>query len=143
MPLEIRPLSSAADAHLCAHLMSTSEPWLTIGRGYDESITLVTDGTRETYVAFDGETFAGFMILNMCGAFIGYIQTIAVAPDARGSGVGTQLVHFAEERISPKRLTSFSASRRSILAPAHCTSASGTRSSASFAITSSPARRRS
>jgi ribosomal protein S18 acetylase RimI-like enzyme len=35
----------------------------------------------------------------MHGAFVGYIQIVAVTPGARGSGVGTELIRFAEERI--------------------------------------------
>jgi ribosomal protein S18 acetylase RimI-like enzyme len=35
----------------------------------------------------------------MAGAFVGYIQTVIVAPEAQGKGIGSQLVEFAEERI--------------------------------------------
>jgi len=35
----------------------------------------------------------------MHGAFIGYIQTVCVDAAARGSGIGTRLVEFAERRI--------------------------------------------
>ena len=35
----------------------------------------------------------------MHGAFVGYIQTVCVDADARGSGTGTRLVEFAEKRI--------------------------------------------
>ena len=99
MSIEIRPLRTPSDAQLCAQLMSSSEPWLTLGRKYDESLRLVEDPSREVYVAFDGETFRGFIALLMHGAFVGYIQVIAVTAEARGSGVGSQLVRFAEERI--------------------------------------------
>lgn len=81
--------------------MSTSEPWLTIGRGYDESLELVEDPSREVYLAFDGDEFRGFIVILMHGAFVGYIQVIAVTQEARGTGVGSELVRFAEERIFP------------------------------------------
>ncbi len=97
----IRALASRDDAHLCATLMSTSEPWLTIGRGYEESLKLVEDPSREVYLAFDGDHFRGFIVILMHGAFVGYIQVIAVTPDARGTGVGSELVRFAEQRIFP------------------------------------------
>ena len=95
----IRPLSGPADARLCAQLMSSSEPWLSLGRTFDESLALVSDPSREIFVAWDGETFRGFIALLMHGAFVGYIQLIAVAPDARSSGVGSQLMAFAESHI--------------------------------------------
>ena len=79
--------------------MATSEPWLTIGRGYEESRKIVEDPSREVYLAWEGEEFRGFIVLLMHGAFVGYIQTIAVTPEARGSGVGSELIKFAEQRI--------------------------------------------
>ena len=101
MGVNIRALASKEDAHLCATLMSTSEPWLTLRRGYEESLKIVQDPSREVYLAFEGEEFRGFIVLLMHGAFVGYIQTIAVSHEARGSGIGTDLIRFAEERIFP------------------------------------------
>jgi len=95
----IRALASKEDAHLCAALMSTSEPWLTIGRNYEESRKLIEDPSREVFLAFDGDEFRGFIVLLMHGAFVGYIQIVAVTSEARGGGVGTELIRFAEERI--------------------------------------------
>ena len=82
--------------------MASSEPWLTIGRTFEESLALVSDPAREVFVAWEDDTFRGFIILIMHGAFVGYIQIIAVAPEARGSGVGSELIAFAEERIFEK-----------------------------------------
>ena len=39
------------------------------------------------------------IILQLTGAFRGYIQTVCVGPEARGRGIGTLLVRFAEKRI--------------------------------------------
>lgn len=100
--IEIRPLSGPADARLCAELMATSEPWLSIGRTIEESLALVTDPSREVHIAWEGDRFRGFIILILHGAFVGYIQIIAVAHDARGSGVGSELIRFAEKRIFAK-----------------------------------------
>ena len=96
---EIRPIASAEEAKRCAQMMCSTEPWLTLGRTFEESLALLQDPERETYVAADGDRLLGFIILNMHGAFVGYIQTVCVDDAARGQGVGTRLVEFAERRI--------------------------------------------
>jgi [ribosomal protein S18]-alanine N-acetyltransferase len=88
-----------SEAELCARLMATSEPWLTLGRSYEASLAIVRDPTREVYLARDSDGLAGFVILCLTGAFVGYIQTVAVQPERRGQGVGSKLLQFAEERI--------------------------------------------
>lgn len=87
------------DIHQCALLMSSSEPWITLGRRYDESIKILRDPTLERYIATVDKTFAGFVIVQMTGAFVGYIKTVAVTPTMRGRQVGSRLIQFAEERI--------------------------------------------
>ena len=81
-------------------MMASTDPWLTLGRTFDDLLPRVTDPTREVYVAADDDDVVrGVLILNMHGAFVGYIQTVCVDASLRGSGIGTQLVAFAEERI--------------------------------------------
>ena len=87
------------EAEACAHMMAASEPWVTFGITFEECMARLTNPSREIYVAVDNAVL-GFIILNtQMGPFTGYIQTICVAPEARGSGVGSQLIAFAEERI--------------------------------------------
>jgi ribosomal protein S18 acetylase RimI-like enzyme len=97
--LVIRPLRRGEESRLCARMMAASEPWITLKRGYAESLAIVEDPTREVHVALEDGQLRGFLILNMSGAFAGYIQTICVAPEARSRGIGTRLVRFAEARI--------------------------------------------
>ena len=52
---------------------------------------------RSTWPGTNG--LAGFLILCMTGAFVGYIQTICIDPRCRGQGLGSRLVEFAEQRI--------------------------------------------
>lgn len=92
-------LSSPADAESCARLMAGSEPWVTLGRSYATSLRIVQDPTREVYVARQNGEIAGFVILCMTGALVGYVQTVLVHPDRRGQGIGTRLLEFAERRI--------------------------------------------
>jgi [ribosomal protein S18]-alanine N-acetyltransferase len=97
--VNIRALADDDEAAVCARLMSGTDPWITLGRGYEASLRIIKDPSREVYVATDESGIAGFLILCMVGAFIGYIQTVVVAPDRRGKGIGSQLVGFAENRI--------------------------------------------
>lgn len=99
--LVVRHLASDGEAEICARIMATSEPWLTLRRGYDAALEIVRDATREVYVAANGETneIVGFVILIMRGAFVGYMQSVAVREDWRGRGLGSQLIAFAEARI--------------------------------------------
>lgn len=97
----IRPWQNDdAEARACAEMMATTDPWLTLGRNFDQCLAFLTDGQKEIHVAAgDGGEPLGFIVLNMRGAFVGYIQTICVSAAARGQGVGSALMQFAEERI--------------------------------------------
>jgi ribosomal protein S18 acetylase RimI-like enzyme len=97
--LSIRKLAGPAEARVCAELMAGSEPWITLQRGYEESLAMFSDPEREVYVAAAGTEIAGFVILQMRGALVGYLQSVGVAPDWRGRGVGSKLIAFAEKRI--------------------------------------------
>ena len=97
--LEVAPLREDEEARVCARLMSTSEPWITLGRSFETSLAIVRDPGREVYLARDADGIAGFLILCMTGAFVGYIQTVCIDPRRRGRGLGSKLVEFAEERI--------------------------------------------
>jgi len=98
-PIAMRRLATRDDEERCARLMSTSEPWISLGRDYDMALTVVRDRSAEVYVAeLDGQ-FVGFVILSLTGVLNGYIRTIAVEPGLRGRSVGTQIMAFAESRI--------------------------------------------
>ena len=79
--------------------MSSSEPWITLRRDYDLCLKMLTDLAREVYVALLKDQIVGFMILQMRGPFIGFIQTVSVKPEWRNKGIGSKLVKFAEDRI--------------------------------------------
>jgi len=97
--LEIRPLAGRDEAGECARMMAASEPWITLRRDRAAALAVLTDPQRETYGAFRDGRLAGFVVLVMRGAFIGYIQSVCVAPGLRGQGIGGRLMRFAEERI--------------------------------------------
>lgn len=79
--------------------MSGTDPWITLKRDFAQCLAIISDQSREVYVAHDDAGVAGFVIIDMGGAFVGYIRTLAVRDDRRGSGLGSRLVAFAEDRI--------------------------------------------
>lgn len=95
----IRPLLAGDEASACADMLAHSDPWRTLGLGRTALQAQVEDPSRERYVALAGERLAGFLMLNLQGAFVGYVQTICVAPAFRNRGLGAALIAFAEERI--------------------------------------------
>ena len=104
--IRIRRLQSSAaenddELRACAAIMAASEPWVTLGRDFAASLTLLREPSREVYVAVhaDTRTVIGFVILSMHGAFTGYVQSIAIHEDWRGRGLGRRLMAYAEERI--------------------------------------------
>ena len=97
--VEIRRLEQTADAEVCARMMADSEPWITLRRDYDASLKILTDPSREVYLAMVGDEIAGFTILTMHGAFVGYLQSVCVAPQWRGKGIGSELMDYVEKRI--------------------------------------------
>jgi ribosomal-protein-alanine N-acetyltransferase len=97
--VKIRAFETTADAEWAANVMAGSEPWITLGAGYERSLGLLANDARERYLATVSGNRAGFLIISMQGAFVGYIQLVGVAPGFRGQGVGSALIEFAEKRI--------------------------------------------
>lgn len=96
----IVPLRGPEDADACARIMSTTEPWITLGRDHDRALAIVQLPDQEAYVALDdADAVVGFILLVMRGAFVGYIRSIAVRADWRSRGLGRALLAFAEARI--------------------------------------------
>jgi ribosomal-protein-alanine N-acetyltransferase len=96
---EIRRLRPPAEAEICARIMASSEPWITLKRDVDASLRIINDPLREVYLAVRGGKIVGFIVLLLQGAFVGYIQSICVAPEWRNRGVGRRLMAYAEGRI--------------------------------------------
>ena len=79
--------------------MSDSQPWITLSISYERSLALLTNASRERYLAEVSGQRAGFLMVSMQGAFVGYVQLLGVAAEFRGQGVGKALIEFAEQRI--------------------------------------------
>lgn len=86
------------DYEWCAQVMAMTEPWITLGRDLAECRSALVRPGTELFVARERELPAGLILVAPYGlAGSPYIASIAVAPEARGQGVGSQLLRFAEE----------------------------------------------
>lgn len=88
----------------CARLMAASEPWITLGRGYEACRALAFDPAYLTLVARRDGVPRGFVRIHPKGvAGSPYIASIAVEAGERGQGVGRALLDEAELRIPKAR----------------------------------------
>jgi len=95
----IRPIFGVQEIDTCARMMAESEPWITLQRDYSGSLRNLSSAEKEIYVGAKDDELFGFIVLNLHGGFVGYIQSICVAPQHRNRGIGRKLMAFAEERV--------------------------------------------
>ncbi len=89
------------DYEWCTRVMASSEPWITLRRHLEDCRAVLVRPGTELFVARDEGRAAGFILLAAYGlAGSPYIASIAVAEGARGRGVGSQLLRFADEHFS-------------------------------------------
>jgi ribosomal protein S18 acetylase RimI-like enzyme len=79
--------------------MSENDPWITLEMDYNKCLKAFEGQCKEIYVVENKQDIIGFVILQVCGSFTGYIQTICIGADYRGKGYGKSLLQFCEERI--------------------------------------------
>lgn len=92
------------DFEWCAQLMAGSEPWITLRRNLEMSRAVLRRPGAELFVAREGGQSLGFILLHPYGcAGSPYVTSVAVAPSARGKGIGSQLLAFAEEHVAGRR----------------------------------------
>jgi [ribosomal protein S18]-alanine N-acetyltransferase len=84
---------------VCSLMMSKTDPWITLGMNYDQCLKAFDGTCKEIYVVEYDKEIAGFVIIQICGTFSGYIQTICISETYRGKGLGRNLLQFCEERI--------------------------------------------
>jgi [ribosomal protein S18]-alanine N-acetyltransferase len=107
MEIAVHIAAAAPDDYAwCARLMASNEPWITLGRNLAACREALTRPGTELFVARDRDKSlpAGFVLLAPYGlAASPYIASIAVAAEARGHGVGSQLLRFAEQHFAGRR----------------------------------------
>jgi ribosomal protein S18 acetylase RimI-like enzyme len=113
LPVRIRPLR-AGDVEACARIVAADPLWQRYGltvrrarRTFRQVLAARRRGGGAALVAGDvavaaaGGAAVGFVWFRREGTFhhSGYVRWLAVAPAARGQGVGSALLRHAEERI--------------------------------------------
>jgi ribosomal protein S18 acetylase RimI-like enzyme len=95
----IRSTTDPKDFALCARMMSETDPWITLQMNYEQCLKAFDGDCKEIYIVEAENAIAGFVILQTCGTFSGYIQTVCIDESYRGKGFGKKLLQFCEERI--------------------------------------------
>ena len=96
---EIRRLSEDADFRDAASWMCNSDPWLRLGLDMDRCLRILKLDSREPWGLWQAGVLQGFLLLCFEGPFVGYVHLLGVAPQARGRGLGRQLLNHAERLV--------------------------------------------
>ncbi len=97
--VEIHLTTAQADIEQCARMMTETDPWMKLGFDFDKCLAAFEGPCKEIYIVKAGGELVGFAILQVCGTFRGYIQTICIIHRFRGQGLGTKILQFCEERV--------------------------------------------
>jgi ribosomal protein S18 acetylase RimI-like enzyme len=97
--IRINLTTNLQDFVVCALMMSKTDPWITLGMNYEQCLKAFEGSCKEIYLVETEDTIAGFVILQICGTFSGYIQTICIDEAYRGMGFGKKLLKFCEDRV--------------------------------------------
>jgi len=87
------------DYEWCARLMASSEPWITLKRGFEDCRARCRHPEYVLLVARHEDQPVGFCLLHPRGlAGSPYVASIAVAAERRGCGIGAALMAHAERQ---------------------------------------------
>jgi len=89
--------ASPEERHWAAHLLSESEPWVTLGVTFDQCLKTCTDPEYLIFIAHSGKLPCGAVVFDPRGmASSPYIKSIVIAREFRGQKLGAVLLHYAE-----------------------------------------------
>ena len=95
-PVTIRK-AMGDDARWAAGVLAGSDPWLTLGRGFDACLAACTSSLDVLEIAESAGERCGLVLVRPAGvAGAPYIVSIAVAPAFRGRGIGAALLEHVE-----------------------------------------------
>ena len=94
--IKVREFQDLHECEVAARLLMNTDPWKSFGRTYENCLEAVTNPEKEAYGAFIESDFLGVLVIDLTGPFKGYIQAVCISHEARGKGVGSLLMKFAE-----------------------------------------------
>jgi [ribosomal protein S18]-alanine N-acetyltransferase len=95
--------ASETERDMASRLLASSEPWITLGITREQCDRNCHDPEYLLYIADFENRPGGIILLDPRGvAGSPYIKSIAVFPEFRGLGVGTELLSYAEELFREK-----------------------------------------
>lgn len=96
--LDVAP-AQPDDYEWAAQLMASSEPWITLQRDLDGARLAVRRPGTQLFIAHRSGVPVGLLLVADYG-FAGtpYVASIAIVPEARGKGLGANLLSWIEER---------------------------------------------
>jgi ribosomal protein S18 acetylase RimI-like enzyme len=95
----IEKIANEQDKIFCAEQMSSSEPWITLQRSFEQSLQCIDDPLSEVFLAKCDNQMVGFAIIKLRGAFTGYIQSILIFKECQRMGYGHKFISLLEEYI--------------------------------------------
>jgi ribosomal-protein-alanine N-acetyltransferase len=98
-PITIQLTIDEADLSWCAELTAKNEPWITLKRNAADSLAFLKGPVAEVYILKEGDERVGFVMIKQKGSLVGYIQTIAIAENYRGRGIGEAKLRYIETLI--------------------------------------------
>ena len=97
--IEILLTTDPIDIEQSARIMAGTDPWIKLEIAYEQCLKAFEGPCKEVYILKVEGELAGFVILQICGSFKGYIQTLCIEHRLRGQGLGKKMLQFCEERI--------------------------------------------
>lgn len=97
-------VATEEDREWSARLMAGMDPWLRLGRTYEDRMEKCRHPEYTLLIADSEQGRAGCALMHPRGvAGSPYIASIAVVPEAQGRGAGTALMNYAEEYFAEAR----------------------------------------
>jgi ribosomal protein S18 acetylase RimI-like enzyme len=97
---QIEPLVTIEEAKQCAILMSSTEPWLTLKRDYQQCLRLFLNRNFDTFILRENELVICFCVMDPNNFPRPYIKCLGVHANFRGKGLGRFMIGEMERKYA-------------------------------------------